>query len=288
MKSAIQADYYVKRDGIENAFKKIRSIGYEDVYYTLKNRYDSPFVSQWGEEEMEKEFAVLAASLRESGLTLRYLAVENPLYNDHKPETFEARIRLYTQAAILARILGAKNLVVKPVAFYKFRATFREDSEAYTYEAFDRIYAECQKQGVGLVIANNMPNYPSQCPYGCVGAELMALAQRYDAQIIINPTAAFKAGKEIPALLETCGDRLSAFVINDLEAGLASPVMPMMGALDYGSIAQALATASQEAYAIMMMEGFVGRFARFTNCPELDRALEEFLFEMTAVIGGRQ
>lgn len=287
MKLAVQADFFIKRYGLEEGAKHIRSVGYDCVYYTIDERYDAPFTSEWTEEQIAEKYAPVGKAFADNGLAIRCVIAGGELFNDHKPETFDARIHLVEQYVIACRYLGCDTLAVKPPAFYKPRLTFKEDSRSNTYTAFDRIKAACDARGVRFVIINNGPNYLPQKPYGCSLEHLIELGEHYGAKILFNPLNANKAGKEADALVSGLGDSLDGFLVEDMEAALGSSIMPMMGTVDYLSIIEALKTANRDACVVMSMGDFIRRFARFEDCQNVYDAIDGFLFQMGSLFAGK-
>lgn len=287
MKTAIQAGYFIEKYGQETGAKRIAELGYDGAYYVLPYRYDSPFVTEWDEKRIEAELSPIRELFASQGLRISHLEVNVELFNDHKPQSSDARTELCIKAAFACRLLGADTLVVKPASHCFGIQNQWQSSKDKTYAAFDKIKAACDNNEVKMAVCNSFCYLKSAIGYACSAKELKELCDHYGVKAIVNPYYAQRAGKSAADIITACKDSLEGLIVNDIELGMNSSMLPLMGAVDYFEIHDIIREASEDAYVIMSMDKFMGRFEGFGNSENLMTAIDEYLKGVAEAIGER-
>lgn len=285
MKLVAQSDFFIKHCGGIESLDRVKKIGYEYISYTVSDRYDEPFTTQWGDKELEEYFAPIGNAIKERGLKLFYVEVGGDIYNDLLTHTTEARTKMCLQVVKACHYLGCDTVAIKPAKVNRATADAWEITKNMTYQILDQVKAEADKYGIKLAITNNI-RCGGQYLYGSEPDELLELCERYDAKAIINPSSAFVAHERVGRFISKVGDKLFAFLINDLESSNKNPFMPMMGSLDYATIIEALKGADQNAGAVMMCTPVFNRFKQFVDHQGVNDSLDTLLYKMGLVISG--
>ena len=288
MKLAAQSDFFVKNYGPADGLKRVKEIGYNYASYTVTERYDEPFTTEWTEKELKEFFAPVGQSARDNGLELLYTTVSCDVYNELLPHTFEARKKMCVHAVKACAYMGCKIFALPTCNFHRNVAGAYETSKAHTFELFDMVKEEADKHGVKLAVIN-IPARKSQYCFGCSTEDLLELCDKYGASVVVDPAAAARSGERLERMLAQIGDKLlHAFIISDYEAAFNMPFMPMMGAMNYPLIIDTLKKLGGDTTVVMSYTPVFHRYKHFASSTDLNAALGKLLYDMGRGIIGAE
>lgn len=291
MKLAVQSDFFIQNYGLEKGLEYIKTIGYQQMIYNFSERYDGPFATEWTDTELENFYTPIGKAANKIGLDIPFTLVDGAIYNDLLPETFEARKKLCIQALKATAYMGCNVMGIRPVSFYYSHEDVLKTTKDISNGMFQLLKTEADRLGIRLAFVNNnrVRVFSSgSYSYGCRISELMELANKYEAGIIIDPVNAHLAGERAEELIIGAGDMLVGVLLRDVETDGETPAMTRMGILDYDEISRALKKAEPSATAVMMSNSVHERYADFRAEDSFVTALSELLFEMGNVIVGSE
>ena len=283
MRLAAQSDFFVKSFGPEEGFKKLKSIGYEAVAFTVNDRYDAPFTTEWTEEQIKEHFCAIGAAARAQGLEIVCATNGCEVYNDLLAHTFDARKEMCLRIVKAAHYMGAKLVAFRPVRFNGNFENANELSKQLSFELFDLVKKEADKYSVSLAFFNNVRGGKKYC-FGCTAAELKELCERYGARAIIDPVSAYKAQERLDNLTDGLKGDIFGIVLSDVESTIKNPFMPMMGSVDYSLVIKCAQEAPDDSYAIMDCSGVFKRYSEFADHKGTVDALNTLLYDMGKAI----
>lgn len=287
MRIATQSDFYFQTYGPEEGVKRLEKQGYQYVVYTITGRYDQPFTTQWTDVELEEHYAPVKTAIANSTLEMLFAIVGTDIYNDVLHHTFEARKKMCVHAVKAAAFAGCKILAVRPATIVRGTQDAMEKSKAISLEVFDAMKEEADKLGVKLAFVNNTMSqtlWGGNFCYGSTTTDLLELAEKYDAGIVLDPVNANLAMQRVEDLLIGVGDKLIGFLLTDIEGTTRTSVLPTMGIINYTEIPNCLKKAPEEAALVVMQTPVLKRYSDFINHEPLVEAVSRFLRKTADVI----
>ena len=283
MRIAAQSDFYFQTYGPEEGIKRIEELGYEYITYTITGRYDQPFTTQWTDKELEENYSPIKKAVENSNLKMLFAVVGTDIYNDVLHFTLEARKKMCVHSVKAAAYAGCKIIAVRPATIVRSTQDAMQKSKDISLEVFDAMKEEADKLGVKLAFINNTRAqnlWGGNYCYGSNASDLMELAEKYDAGIVIDPVNANHAMERVEDLLVGVGDKLLGFFLTDIEGTTKAHVIPTLGCLNYGEIARNLKYASEDTALVSMYSPILKRYSDFTGSESFVKTLGELLLKM--------
>jgi len=285
MNLAIQSDQYLK-NGIEGGLERIGGIGYKYATYTVKGRYDEPFVD-FSDDELKKEYGPIGKAFEEKGIKIVYNELSTEMYVNYLTNTNAAREKMVIQTIKASSFMGVSHLLLKPF----FIIPAGDDPVSVTreklYELLELFMPVAKEYGVKLLITNNT-FHNTKLFFGSEPEDLLELYERYGVMTVIDPVNAYKAKWKLSKAMMMIKDVIYAYQITDVEPSVRNPFMPMMGSIDYPQVIRTLAAISEERpdfVAVMNANIVFKRFSEFDS-DGLDSALDNLLYKMGRIIVG--
>ena len=283
MKIAAQSDFFFQTYGPEEGIKRIEELGYKYITYTITGRYDQPFTTQWTDKELKEHYSPIKEAMDNSNLEMLFAVVGTDIYNDVLHFTLEARKKMCVHSVKAAAYAGCKILAVRPATIVRATQDAMQKSKAISFEVFDAMKEEADKLGVKLAFINNTKSqnlWGGNICYGSNASDLMELAEKYDAGIVIDPVSANHAMERVENLLVGVGDKLIGFFLTDIEGTTKANVIPTLGCLNYSDIARNLKYASEDAALVAMYSPILKRYSDFAKNEGFVKTLGELMMKM--------
>ena len=284
MQLTVQADYFVKKYGADEAFFMLSELGYQAVSYELYEVYESPSFADWTEEQLRAYFEPIGDAARRHNLEVAFVSMSRGIYNDYIPQTFEQRKVWCRQTIKAAAYMGSKMAVIRPVFFYRRHEDAKALSESYTREVLDAMTEVAKERQVDIGLFNNHKS----TEYGSRGVELSKLAKAYQAKILIDPTFAYQARIAMGDILDGVKEHLAAVMVADIERVTDSPLgvayPPMMGQVDFDEMRELLQECSDEIYLTTMSTALLERYGIVCQSKSFVDAMLKYLFKVSCVL----
>lgn len=284
MKLTGQADFFIKQYGAKKGIEKLRMLGYSYLTYDLYEVFEDPKFSEWTMEQIEEHFIPIRREVENQGMQMVYITLSRGIYNDRMPNVFETRKKWCLQAVRVAACMGAAYVGVQPVFFYKYHDNPYELSRSLSTEAFELMKKEADKYQIHLAFINN----PKPGVYGSDGKDLLELAEKYHAKILMDPSAAFRAGEKVDEIVERVNTHLLAFFVNDVDRAGGVPIFPMMGSLNYRKIMELLKKLEAPVCLTAMHTAVYKRYQDFKAEESFVDAMASFLYQMLVMLDGSE
>lgn len=286
MKVAAQADFYFEQYGIEKGLKCLEELGYQYLVYSITGRYDQPFATEWTDKELEEHYALIWKAIENSNMEMFFAILPTDIYLDDLHHTAEARKKMCVQAVKAAAYAGCKILGVRPAILVQSTPDAKEKSKKISCEIFDMMQATANEVGVQLAFINGTNlqgfSYGNYC-YGSNISELLELAQKYNAKIIIDPVNAYLAHEKVEELIIGAGDKLIGVLLTDIEGAGRRPVIPTTGCVNYVDVSEKLKYAHSDAALVAMYTPVYKRYRDFVNKEGLITAIGQLLRKIVCV-----
>lgn len=284
MKLTGQADFFIKQYGADKGIEKLKKLGYTYLTYDLYEVSEDSGFASWTKDQLEAHFMPIREAIEKYGMKMIYLTLSRGIYNDRVPSAFENRKKWCLQAVRTAACIGAEFVGIQPVFFYKYHEKPYELSKELSTEAFQMTKAEADRCQIQLAFINN----PKPGVYGSDGKDLLELANRYQAKILLDPSAAFRAGERVEDIIRCVEKHLLAFFVNDVDRARGVPFFPMMGALNYRKIIESLNNLSDSVCLTAMYTSVYKRYQDFDKEEAFVDAMATFLYRMLLMLDGRE
>lgn len=298
MKIAGEADFFVKQYGIEEGFKRLKQLGYQNISCCLSTIYDDPTFRELSQQEMEEQYKTLHDMLREYGLHISYVTVDRDIYSYSEPDTFESRKAWCVQAVKVAAYLGCAYVVIRPASVPAHCQEAYQRSKDILCEVLTAMKAEGDQVGVKPTVENTGALHI----YGNRGEELLELAEEYEIGVLLNPSMAHLIRERIPcfttvgywdnpsrvypseakeiALVEQLKNHLIGVLLNDTERTMGNAVLPMTGVIDYREILKQLGSSSEHICLTVVYQPIYKRYRDFLNVEPLVNTIAEYFYQM--------
>lgn len=278
MKLAAQSEFFIKNYGPEEGLKRLKNIGYDSISYSITDRYDEPFTTEWTDKDLEAKFRPIGDAIRASGLEFLYTSLVCDTYNQLLPQTTEARMKMCVQAIKATYYMGGDTF-----AFALPMASSGADSIARTKELteqyMDAMYEVAKPLGISIAVFNN-PGRTSSCySYGSLAEELLELNEKYGAKIILDPKNAYRSHCRIGQLISQLKDKVFAFVLSE-----ADKPLPMMGSVNYPEVINELGKLECDYSMVVNYSPVFKRYSHFASAEGVTKAVETLLYDMAKAI----
>ena len=198
----------------------------------------------------------------------------------------EARKKMCVQAVKAAAYAGCKILGVKPAVLVQSIPDAKEKSKQISCEIFDMMKTVADEVGIQLAFINTTNlqgfSFGNYC-YGSDIKDLLELAQKYDARIIIDPANAYLAHEKVEELIIGAGDKLIGVLLTDIEGAGRRSVIPTTGCVNYVDVSEKLKYACSDAALIAMYTPVYRRYADFIQREGLILAIGLLLRKIVCV-----
>lgn len=284
MKLTAQADFYIEQYGIEEGIKYLKSLGYNQIIYSISGRTEKVFAD-------ETSYGVLREMLKRYDIKLLFTIHKEEVYSDMPPVSPETRKAKCLKSLRITANMGCEVMAVRPVALRKSIPNAWEESKRLTYEIYTDMKEEADRAGVKFAFFNNtkvLQFTSGTYSYGCRGKELMELARHFDADVVINPVYALKAGERVDELLVEVKERLLAFGIYDQSQRTPQPSFPMFGTVDYAGLTRFFESYESDAAIVMMYTPIMNRYEDFVHERSFIYALTEAFHEIARLVIGKE
>ena len=114
MKITGEADFFIKQYGIEEGFKRLSQLGYQNITHCIREAHDDPTFGDWSEQKLKEHYKPLRDMLRQYGLQLSYVTMDRGIYSYAQPDAFATRKSWCVQAVKVAAYLGCPAVVIRP------------------------------------------------------------------------------------------------------------------------------------------------------------------------------
>ena len=289
MKIAIQCDLHVELLGAQRAFSYLKNNGFDTVSYTFRVRYDQPFTTEWGEDELKQAYLPIGQAARDNGVRLLYTVIGTPceLYNSALPDTFEARKKMLYQAIRATEILGAEYICLVPPVMVTDPVHAYERSKDIFYQLADFCQEQLKGRNLKLAFLNNR-FYRGGYTYGCSAEDMIQILDRYQAKLVYDPCREVTAGQREGDMLQKAGDRVLAMVMSNSSTANAVPTFPFLGSMDqidYKNLKKQMRTFSDKVYCVCPTSDIYNQYSYLMN-EELLTSLDNLMLEMAKEFTG--
>jgi len=284
MKLTAQADFYIDHYGVEEGIKYLKSLGYNQIVYAISGRTKKVFAD-------EHAYELFRETLQRYDMKLLFTIHKEEVYSDLAPQTTEGRIIKCIESLRITANMGCEVMAVRPVALRKSIPNALDESKRLTFEIYSDIKEKADGLEIKLAFFNNtkiMQFTSGTYSYGCRGSELLELAGAFNADIVINPVYALKAGERIEELLTEVKDKLLAFGIYDQSQRTPYASFPMFGTVDYIELIRFFKGFKSDASIVMMYTPIMSRYEDFVSERSFIHALTEAFHKIGCLINGKE
>ena len=287
MKLTAQADFYIEKYGPNTGVRYLKTLGYQNVIYTITARMLEPFWGSSDDCKMRETFSNIREAFENAGVNLLFTTMKEEVYHDLLSRPIETSKEMVIWAVKATAYMGCKVLVVRPISFRRSSPEAWDKTKELTYEIYLAAKEEADKLGIKIAFFNNSKHLcftSGTYSYGCRTSELLELADAFESGIVINPVYALKAGERVEELLTELGDKVLGFVIEDQAQREIARGVPFFGAVDYYGLIKYFQNHPSDMAIVMMYTPIMSRYEEFAEDMEFVTAITKAFMKMACLI----